>query len=217
MIPRIIHQVYGTFEDNVDLNDIPLYATQVSKTRQFCETHNIDYKMWGSQECRELLNKYPQYIDTYNNFREKVMRADFIRYLILFDQGGLYVDCDICPINDIDELLHKNEFFVRWNNDKKELPYNAVLGSVKNSNLYANIIQHLIQSYQEKSQMEIYNKWKGRFVFQTTGHYMLQRVLKKYPETERLDILKIYNKKGEVIQGTNPLFEDYNVSYWFKK
>ena len=217
MIPRIIHQVYGTFEDNVDLNDIPLYATQVSKTRQFCETHNIDYKMWGSQECRELLNKYPQYIDTYNNFREKVMRADFIRYLILFDQGGLYVDCDICPINDIDELLHKNEFFVRWNNDKKELPYNAVLGSVKNSTLYAEIIQHLIQSYQEKSQMEIYNKWKGRFVFQTTGHYMLQRVLKKYPETERLDILKIYNKKGEVIQGTNPLFEDYNVSYWFKK
>ena len=214
MIPRIIHQVYGTFEDNVDLNDIPLYATQVSKTRQFCETHNIDYKMWGSQECRELLNKYPQYIDTYNNFREKVMRADFIRYLILFDQGGLYVDC---PINDIDELLHKNEFFVRWNNDKKELPYNAVLGSVKNSTLYAEIIQHLIQSYQEKSQMEIYNKWKGRFVFQTTGHYMLQRVLKKYPETERLDILKIYNKKGEVIQGTNPLFEDYNVSYWFKK
>ena len=217
MIPRIIHQVYGTFEDNVDLNDIPLYATQVSKTRQFCETHNIDYKIWGSQECRELLNKYPQYIDTYNNFREKVMRADFIRYLILFDQGGLYVDCDICPINDIDELLHKNEFFVRWNNDKRELPYNAVLGSVKNSNLYSNIIQHLIQSYQEKSQMEIYNKWKGRFVFQTTGHYMLQRVLKKYPETERLDILKIYNKKGEVIQGTNPLFEDYNVSYWFKK
>ena len=217
MIPRIIHQVYGTFEDNVDLNDIPLYATQVSKTRQFCETHNIDYKMWGSQECRELLNKYPQYIDTYNNFREKVMRADFIRYLILFDQGGLYVDCDISPIHSIDELLHKNEFFVRWNNDKKELPYNAVLGSVKNSTLYAEIIQHLIQSYQEKSQMEIYNKWKGRFVFQTTGHYMLQRVLKKYPETERLDILKIYNKKGEVIQGTNPLFEDYNVSYWFKK
>tara|TARA_R110000824_G_scaffold9671_2_gene42942 strand:+ start:482 stop:1129 length:648 start_codon:yes stop_codon:yes gene_type:complete len=215
MIPRIIHQVYGTFEDNVDINDIPLYATQVSKTRQFCETHNIDYKIWGSQECRELLNKYPQYIDTYNNFREKVMRADFIRYLILFDQGGLYVDCDISPIHSIDELLHKNEFFVRWNNDKRELPYNAVLGSVKNSNLYSNIIQHLIQSYQEKSQMEIYNKWKGRFVFQTTGHYMLQRVLKKYPQTERLDILKIHNKKGEVIQGTNPLFEDYNVSYWF--
>ena len=239
MIPRIIHQVYGTFEDNVDINDIPLYATQVSKTRQFCETHNIDYKIWGSQECRELLNKYPQYslklrwpsvcrnrsvdilkerpdlVEKMNNFREKVMRADFIRYLILFDQGGLYVDCDISPIHSIDELLHKNEFFVRWNNDKRELPYNAVLGSVKNSNLYSNIIQHLIQSYQEKSQMEIYNKWKGRFVFQTTGHYMLQRVLKKYPQTERLDILKIHNKKGEVIQGTNPLFEDYNVSYWF--
>ena len=217
MIPRILHQVYGTFEDNVDLNDIPLYASQVSKTRQFCETHTIDYKMWGSQECRELLNKYPQYIDTYNNFREKVMRADFIRYLILFDQGGLYVDCDICPIQSIDELLHKDVFFVRWNNDKHQLPYNAILGSVKHSNLYADILKHVCDSYDEKSKMEIYKTWKGRFVFQTTGHFMLQRVLKKYPTTERLDILKINTNKGEVIQGTNPLFEDYNVSYWFQK
>ena len=44
---------------------------------------------------------------------------------------------------------------------------------------------------------------------------MLQRVLKNYPQVERLDILKINNKKGEIIQGENPLFEDYNISYWF--
>lgn len=214
-IPRIIHQVYGTFEDGVDLNNIPIYAQQVCNTRQFCKTEQIKHIMWDSKACRDLLDKYPQYIDLYNNFREPVMRADFIRYLILFDIGGIYVDCDIAPIQSIDHLFEKDEFFVKWNDDKKELPYNAVLGSVKNSTLYAEIIEHLVTSYQEKSTMDIYKKWKGRFVFQTTGHYMLQRVLKNYPKVERLDVLKINNKKGEVIQGDNALFEDYNVSYWF--
>ena len=217
MIPRKIHQVFIQFKQGKPLKDIPIFKQQVDITRIYCNQNDIDYQLWGEEDCKKLLSKYPQYIDLYTNFREEIQRIDFIRYLILYDEGGLYIDCDICPINDIDELFEKDQFFVRWHDDKRQLPYIAVLGSVKNSSLYAEIIQHLIESYEAKSKQDIYNTWIGRFVFQTTGHYMLQRVLKKYPQTERLDILKIHNKKGEVIQGTNPLFEDYNVSYWFKK
>ena len=65
--------------------------------------------------------------------------------------------------------------------------------------------------------MDIYDKWKGRFVFQTTGHYMLNRVLKKHKDIPKLDILTINSKNGTVIQGDAPLFEDFNVSYWFSK
>ena len=214
-IPRIIHQVFIQFKQGEPLKDIPIFKQQVDITRQFCNQNDIDYQLWGEEDCKKLLSKYPQYIDLYTNFREEIQRIDFIRYLILYDEGGLYIDCDICPINDIDELFEKDQFFVRWHDDKRQLPYIAVLGSVKNSTLYGEIIEHLVTSYKEKSTMEIYKKWIGRFVFQTTGHYMLQRVLKNYPQVERLDILKINNKKGEIIQGENPLFEDYNISYWF--
>ena len=50
----------------------------------------------------------------------------------------------------------------------------------------------------------------------TTGHYMLQRVLKKYPDIKKLDILKIHNKGGaEIIGDVCPIFEDYNASVWY--
>ena len=45
---------------------------------------------------------------------------------------------------------------------------------------------------------------------------MLNRVLKSYPDVKKLDILKINSKQGTVIQGDIPIFEDFNISSWFK-
>lgn len=215
MIDRKIHQVYGVFNDGVSIESIPIFHQQVSKTQQFCQTNDIIYKMWDNEACNELINKYPEYKELYENFRFPIQKADFIRYLILYDTGGVYVDCDIAPIADINNLFEMNDFFVVWHNDKKLLPYNAVLGSVPNNELYRDILKHIEESYIEKSSMDIYTTWTGRFIFQTTGHYMLKRVLKRYPDIQFLDILKINSKKGTIIQGESPLFEDYNVSFWF--
>ena len=217
MIPRIIHQVYGVFDDDVKLEDISIFHQQVSKTKEFCNHHEISYKMWNSKMCSELVNKYPQYRLLYDNFKQPIMKADFIRYLIMYDEGGLYVDCDIAPINDIDELLTNDQFFVVWNNDKKKLPYNAVLGSIPKTKLYEDILTHLEESYYEKLANPIYETWVGRFVFQTTGHFMLNRVLKKHKYVIKLDILKIHNKAGEIISGDYPIFEDFNISSWYGK
>tara|TARA_R110001599_G_scaffold342117_1_gene563575 strand:+ start:314 stop:1291 length:978 start_codon:yes stop_codon:yes gene_type:complete len=211
----MVHQVYGVFDDGVPIEDIPTFHKQVEKTKQYCLTNDIIYKMWGKQEADELINKYPEYKKLYENFRFPIQKADFIRYLILYDQGGVYIDCDIAPIHDINHLFN-TVFFVRWNDDTKQLPYNAVLGTTRDNPLYQDILQHIQTSYYEKSKMDIYDKWKGRFVFQTTGHYMLNRVLKKHKDIPKLDILTINSKNGTVIQGDAPLFEDFNVSYWFK-
>ena len=219
MIPRKIHQVFIKFKQGKELNDIPIFTSQIEKTKSYCMDNKISYKLWLAKDCDELLQTYPQYIDLYTNFREEIQRVDFIRYLILYDQGGIYVDCDISPIansEDIDELFTNDIFFVRWNNDKRALPYNAVLGSQAKHIVYDNLLNHLIQSYEEKSKLPIYDKWVGRFVFQTTGHYMIQRVLKKYPMVKKLDILHVINpiKQIEII-GENPLFLDNNASEWY--
>ena len=214
-IPRKIHQVFIQFKQGKPLKDIPIFKQQVDITRIYCNQNDIDYQLWGEEDCKKLLSKYPQYIDLYTNFREEIQRIDFIRYLILYDEGGLYIDCDICPINDIDELLKNDIFFVRWNNDKRQLPYNAVLGAEPQHIVYSEIIKHLIESYEAKSKQEIYNTWTGRFVFQTTGHFMINRVLKKFKNVKKLDILKIHDDGGNIISDKCPVFEDYNASIWY--
>lgn len=211
-----IHQIYGLFEDGIPIEDIPAYHRNVRETKLFCEKHNIPYQMWDNEMCNELITKYPEYKELYDTFRFKIQKADFMRYLVLFDQGGIYVDCDISPIKDISELFKLEQFFVKWNDCKKQLPYNAVLGSKSNNKLYRDIMDHVFYSVEDKNRNDIYKKWVGRYVFQTTGHFALQRVLKKYPNVKRLDILYIKSKGREVI-GENPLFHDENVSMWYQR
>ena len=47
---------------------------------------------------------------------------------------------------------------------------------------------------------------------------MLERVLKKEKINKKnyvLDILRVKNKKGKIVSGNNPYFEDSNASVWF--
>tara|TARA_R110000850_G_scaffold219397_3_gene344930 strand:- start:205 stop:408 length:204 start_codon:yes stop_codon:yes gene_type:complete len=67
--------------------------------------------------------------------------------------------------------------------------------------------------------MEIYTKWKGRFVFQVTGHYMVQRVIKKNPnEIEILKCVSVFNNIKHINDFPDDykaIFYDANISSWY--
>lgn len=223
MIPKTIHQIYGIFNDGISLEQIPEYRDNVKSTKEFCKTHGIEYKMWGLEECNELIHhEFKNYIDLWNSFRYPIQKADFIRYCILYKFGGLYVDCDIRPINNLNEVFKNKLFFVYWSNDEKKLPYNAVMGSHREQIIFLDILKECEKSYLQKSKMEIYDKWKGRFIFQTTGHHMLERVMKvkKIDKNKYFhDCLYVLNSdKGESVIGEidKSLFLDSNASVWYQ-
>ena len=129
--------------------------------------------------------------------------------------------------NDFDESLGREQLIKLYERSEMQDSVNIVqdfettryspdTDNVDKHIVYDNLLNHLIQSYEEKSKLPIYDKWVGRFVFQTTGHYMIQRVLKKYPMVKKLDILHVINpiKQIEII-GENPLFLDNNASEWY--
>ena len=220
---KTIHQIYGIFNDGIPLEKIPNYIDNVKATQEFCKTHGIEYKMWGLKECDELVHhEFPNYIDLWNSFRYPIQKADFIRYCILYKFGGLYIDCDIRPINNLDEVFKHNLFFVHWSNDKKKLPYNAVMSAHSGQIIFLDIIKECEKSYLQKSKMEIYDKWKGRFIFQTTGHHMLERVMKakKIDKNKYFhDCLYVDNPdKGNSAIGqiNKSLFLDSNASVWYE-
>ena len=215
---KLVHQVYGIFDDNIPLKDIPVFYENVKLTKKFCKLHNYKYKMWNLKMCIKLIkDHYPEYLKLWNDFPLPIQKADFIRYCILHKYGGIYIDCDIHPLRNFDNLFIKPYFFVTWHDDKYKRPYNAILGSQKGESLYKKIMKECEKSFNDKIKNPIYKKWKGRLVYQTTGHWMLKRVLnnEKINNKYILDILKIKNKNGKIISGRNPYFEDSNASLWY--
>lgn len=215
---RIVHQVYGLFDDGKNIEDIPVFLQNTTWTQAVCKQDNIEYKLWNKEDCDNLIKSdFYIYSQLWDDFFEPIQKADFIRYCILYKYGGIYLDCDIKPVKPFDELFDKEFFFVHWDNDKKRLPYNAIMGSKEKNELFKSIMLECEKSFYEKRNIEIYGEWRGRFVFQTTGHFMLERVMKSEKidkDKYFLNILKI-NNKGKIITGDNVLFEDENLSTWY--
>ena len=213
----LFHQIFFNIGKG-ELREIPRFYECYQNNKKKCKEQGITYKLWTRKMVEKLLDKKENKIfkRIYYEFEQDIMRIDFARYLILYRYGGIYVDLDICMIGkSIKHLFQKEYFFVRWHDS--QLPYNAILGTKKNNSLYRDILDHCMESYDEKKKNKIYKTWKGRFVFQTTGHFMLQRVLKKYKIKGFLDIVRILAKDGRIVQGPNPLFEDTSASVWFDK
>ena len=213
----IVHQIFFNIGKG-KLNEIPRFHKCYKNNKSKCKKQGIQYKLWSRNMVEKLLNKKEnlEYKKLYYDLDEDIMRIDLARYLILYQLGGIYIDLDICIMDkSIKHLFKLPYFFVRWSDSR--LPYNALLGTKKNNSLYKEILDHCKESYYEKRKQSIYKTWKGRFVFQTTGHFMLQRVLKKHKIKDFLDILKIYAKDGRVVSGKNPLFEDTSASVWYDK
>jgi len=213
----IVHQVFFNIGKG-ELKDLPRFYQCYQNNKKKCKKQGIQYKLWSRKMIENLLEKpkNKRFKKVYYDFDQDIMRIDFGRYLILWNYGGIYIDLDICMMDkSIKHLFNRDYFFVRWHTS--HLPYNALLGTKKNNPLYLEILEHCEESYYKKRKQSIYKTWKGRFVFQTTGHFMLQRVLRKHKITNFLDILKIHTKQGKIVSGKNPLFEDTSASVWYDK
>jgi len=214
MIPKLIHQIYGIFDDNKKLEDIPPFKKHQAITKKFCNDYKYKYKLWSLKECEELICEfYPEYIDLWNHFRFPIQRADFIRYLILHKYGGFYIDLDVSPMKDLKDLLINDCIFTTWSSDKNRKPYNAVMASIPNNNLFKSICNECEKRTYQMQSMAIYDIWKGRLVFHTTGHFMLAKVI---PKQIIKNLMYVENPLKDIYdKAEDAYFYDSNISSWF--
>ena len=97
MIPKIIHQTWKN-------DDIP--EEYISYQQRVKELHpDWEYKLWTDENNLEFVSEYfPSFYQTYIDFPKNIMRADVIRYLIMYKIGGLYLDLDYEMLKPFDIL-----------------------------------------------------------------------------------------------------------------
>ncbi|RHJ75693.1 glycosyltransferase family 32 protein [Parabacteroides sp. AM08-6] len=99
-IPKIIHQVWS----GVD-GPLPDYFHELGETWK--EHHpSWKYMLWDNERMNIFLQEfYPEYIERYQSFYFNIQRWDVIRYLILYQIGGLYADFDYECLENIEPVL----------------------------------------------------------------------------------------------------------------
>lgn len=78
-------------------------------TEESWRQHHPEWKhrRWNGADVEALFRRErPELLPTYLGYRHWVERADAARYLILWNQGGVYVDHDITAVASLEELTH---------------------------------------------------------------------------------------------------------------
>ena len=168
----IIHQIFGLLDDEMP----ELFVNCKKKVLEWCFKNNYDYILWDKKKCESLIERFPEYKSLYQNVKYKIMKVDIIRFLILFEYGGVYLDLDIIP--NIEELK-PYQFAIAYKIAPKREHYEMeIIQSFKENNLLLQFLDYVKTQIIEKDKIDIYKTWKCRYVYQTTGPFSFTRFVK---------------------------------------
>lgn len=185
MIPKIIHQIYE------DMSGPPKKLKEMSKS--WIKHHpDWEYQFWNKNDIENfILDKYPYFTDIYNKFPYNVQRWDTIRYLILYEVGGLYVDFDYECKKNIEPLL-TNECIMglepQSHANIHKMSYivgNAFMATIPNHPYFKEIINNIF--IYPKRYKKTYPKWK--YILETTGPFLTTNVYNNTIYKKNIELL----------------------------
>jgi mannosyltransferase OCH1-like enzyme len=150
-IPKVVHQIWvgGPMKD---------FEKQCTDQVKSALGDDWEYKLWNEKNIPTL-----KYID-----RETVNKAsstthglakvvDLVRYAILYEFGGVYMDTDFILHKDFNELLDL-DFFVGTAYDAKPVIFNGLIGCAPKLELVKNL-SNLDRSLEDKEVMDVTGPW----------------------------------------------------------
>ena len=153
-VPKKIHQIWlgSTFPD--------IYKKWANSWKKF--NPDWEYKLWTDADVNDVTipNRY-----VFNRITNQGQKSDYLRYHILNQFGGLYIDTDFECLKSFDDLLYLDFFTGVGYPDDVEV-YIGLIGSVP----HHPIIEHVVKSMTET---KYDGDWKK--MFNTTGTYFFTR------------------------------------------
>jgi len=169
-IPKIIHQTYI----NKDM-DIEYYETcMINKNMNF----EYDYKFYTDHDVRKYISNYfPEYLKAYDKIIPGAYRADLFRYLVLYKEGGVYMDCKSSTIFPLRDFINPDIGFVSFKDRYDGTIQISFIASIPGHSLLKKCIEMTISN--------IMNERYGINMLDITGPQICGRalnILLKRPE-----------------------------------
>ncbi|MES2501582.1 MAG: glycosyltransferase [Pseudomonadota bacterium] len=106
-IPRIIHQTYFTKKLS------PAIEANIQKLK--LQNPGWEYRFYDDQDIEKYIGEnFPELLEIYNKIKPKygAARADFFRYLVIYKEGGVYLDIKSTLSQPLDTILESDDKFI---------------------------------------------------------------------------------------------------------
>ena len=192
LIPRILHQTWDDY--NIPSAAVPFVKSMLK--------HNPAWQYWfwtqADVKCY-LQQKHPDFVNLYNSYQSTIFRTDVMRYFLLYDYGGVYLDLDVECLKPLDiwtqlapaVLAHETYEHVFIMHRLKEPNVMTTILATRAGHPYYKLLQ---------DNLEKFHLAKRGDVLHSTGPYFLNDVFNIYMSEHRNvsrpedDILVIHPK-----------------------
>jgi mannosyltransferase OCH1-like enzyme len=169
---------------------------------------NYEYFYFDDWQCEAyILTAYGSYIrDLYLKLLPTAFRADFFRYLLLYDKGGIYMDFTQHSVMPMDYIIkdykevYVSDYYTFNDETPKVALYNAFIATVKGTKLLELAINKCIE--------HIETEFYGRHTLDITGPAMLGKAFR---------YLKIDGAEDDVYINAGKINDDFCVLNYDKK
>jgi mannosyltransferase OCH1-like enzyme len=188
IIPKIIWQTHEYEYDN--LPSIYKYTSSIWKEK----SEGWEYRYVSAAERRLFIEQhFPEYLYLYDYIKPGIYKADFWRYLVLYQFGGIYADLDsVLEMNLDDEECHKlidfNASLIVASNLGKGIYNNCCIIAAPKDPVIFDVIHSMIEKCIELYTLEEDLSGTGIWVI-ATGPQMYDEVIRK--NISRLSLAKV--------------------------
>jgi mannosyltransferase OCH1-like enzyme len=143
-VPKIIHQLWK--DENIPDHLLYMQSSVIQHNSEY------EYIFWTDTKIESFVQTYyPSLFLFYNSFKYIIQKIDFIRLLILYHFGGIYIDIDSLCFGSLDDIL---KYPVSLINTKKHKAFsnyypfilnNAFISTEKNNHFIKTIINNIIE------------------------------------------------------------------------
>ncbi|MFT8732689.1 MAG: glycosyltransferase [Acetobacter fabarum] len=137
---------------------------------------SCEFITWTDKDLEKLTISY----EKLKSFSSPVSRADLARYEILYQHGGIYIDCDMMPYNHMDLEDITKQLTICNEDGSEEYCSIGFIAAPPGHALFHDLIQHIIHTDIDETKPNI-----------TTGPHLFGRYLKKHPH-KRLPTAAFY-------------------------
>jgi len=194
-IPHIIHQIWLG-------GNIP---EQYKKYAETWKKHHPgwQYKLWTDDDVKNIfLSKE----DLFHSATNLGMKSDILRYEILKQYGGIYIDTDFECLRPLDPLMHFN-FFTGVGYDTEPQLYNGLIATIPNHPIITRTLELC---------GPIYTGNKGSVILNTTGANIFTKAFFQSLGSKGIVAFPtpyFYPYPNNIRGKGNPLEHIYDVSY----
>jgi mannosyltransferase OCH1-like enzyme len=135
LIPKIIHQIW------IGPDDIPEH---INSYRQSVKEKFSDYtySFWTNDNLPKLPKNCQTQFDRYKKLGRPAFQADILRYFLLNEYGGIYLDVDFLCNKNFENLITKSFFCVSPNNNGFHV-CNGVFACIPNNPILTDLLDEL--------------------------------------------------------------------------